>query len=198
MNRKGGPGFSSAVPITHEAPTFDLGNMQFDASKLVSTCRLLALTNNDYEGQASTVLEEVLANNSAESFVVERQHDALEYRAASCIFRLVDMMLWRYPSTAKKDMDLLSSTPQHDMERSEQIVHRPLFGGKEWTTAHVRLGEMQSLEVLGGTMKAHARHLKDTMLDRNDVNPASLTVRRKPCPIKYTLPLLNDGDSGNV
>mmetsp|Transcript_2829 Transcript_2829/g.6548 ORF Transcript_2829/g.6548 Transcript_2829/m.6548 type:complete len:772 (+) Transcript_2829:205-2520(+) len=187
-NRNEGPGFSSSILITHKAPTFDIGNMKFDASKIVSTCRLLTLTNDDYEGQALSVLEEVLANNTAESFLVERQSDALEFRAASCVFRLVDMMLWRYPSTVKKDMDLLSSAPHDTLEG----VPRPLlFGGKEWTAAHVRLGEMQSLEVLGGSMKAHARRLKEAITSKDGIGSVALTVRRKPCSMEHTLPLLD-------
>jgi hypothetical protein len=197
-NRKEGPGFSSATPITDKAPTFDRGNMRFDASKIVSTCRLLTLTNDDYEGQALSVLDEVLTNNTAESFLVERQSDALEFRAASCVFRLVDMMLWRYPSTVKKDMDLLSPTPQDAMKTLEEVRRPLLFGGKEWTAAHVRLGEMQSLEVLGGSMKAHARHLKETIISRDGVGSSALTVRRKPCSMEHTLALLEDGGGGSL
>ena len=185
-NRGDGPGFSSAVPAVvgrageHRAdpPTFDLRNLRFDASRIVSTCRLITLTVDDLGGEAARVLAAALAEGTAgTTFSVERQGDASEFRASSCIFRLVDMMLWRYPSTVAEDMELLAG------------ADGPAFGSSEWMVAHVRLGEMQSLEILGGTMKQHARQLK-AKLDESGADPRSFTVRKKPCPLELTKPLM--------
>ena len=66
------------------------------------------------------------------------------------------------------------------------------------TAAQVRLGEMQSLEVLGGSMKAHARRLKETLISRNGISSAALTVRPKPCSMEHTLALLDHGGGGSL
>uniref|UniRef100_A0A7S0AMQ6 Uncharacterized protein n=1 Tax=Minutocellus polymorphus TaxID=265543 RepID=A0A7S0AMQ6_9STRA len=168
--------------------------MRFDVSKLVATCRLITLTNEDYEGNAQSVLADALNGGEefAASFVVEKQTDALEYRAASCIGRLVDMMLRRYPSSVAKDLALLSNRSGSN-GAAEASSRNLQYGSKEWYAAHVRLGEMQSLEVLGGSMMQHARRLRNGLgiPSASSKNPA-LIVRRKPCPLEYSLALLEN------
>lgn len=189
--RNQGPGFSSAVQNSPTSPpVFDMRKMRFDVRKLVASCRLITLTDDDYEGQAQSILADALTKGGefVESFVVEKQSDALEYRAASCISRLVDIMLRRYPSSVAKDLDALSksSTRSFSREASAAIQH----GSKEWYATNVRLGEMQSLEILGGSMMQHARRLRSGMGASSADGGAALIVRRKPCSIEYSLPLL--------
>ena len=162
--------------------------MRFDVSKLVATCRLITLTDDDYEGRAQSILTDALTKGGefAESFVVEKQSDALEYRAASCIGRLVDIMLRRYPSSVAKDLDALSKSSRAAYEEASAAIQ---YGSKEWYATNVRLGEMQSLEILGGSMMQHARRLRSSMGSSSE-SSAALIVRRKPCSIEYSLPLL--------
>ena len=189
--RNQGPGFSSAVQNSPTSPpVFDMRKMRFDVSRLVATCRLITLTDDDYEGQAQSILTDALTEGGefAESFVVEKQSDALEYRAASCIGRLVDIMLRRYPSSVTKDLDALSKS--YTRAASEEASVAIQCGSKEWYATNVRLGEMQSLEILGGSMMQHARRLRSGMGAPSADGGAALIVRRKPCSIEYSLPLL--------
>ena len=192
-----GPGFSSAVPSEAAAtpPVFDMRKMRFDVSKLVATCRLIMLTNEDYGGKAQSVLADALDRGEefASSFVVEKQTDELEYRATSCIGRLADAMLRRYPSSAVRDLKLLTmpfgSNATAEASSSSSTLQ---YGSKEWYAAHVRLGEMQSLEVLGGSMMQHARRLRRGMgaSSATGSENAALIVRRKSCHLEHSLALL--------
>ena len=185
-----GPGFSSAVQNSPTSPPiFDVRKMRFDVSKLVATCRLITLTDEDYDGQAQSILADALTKGGefVESFMVEKQSDALEYRAASCIGRLVDIMLRRYPSSVTKDFDALSKSSTAASEEASAAIQ---YGSKQWYATNVRLGEMQSLEILGGSMMQHARRLRSGMGAPSADGAAALIVRRKPCPIEYSLPLL--------
>ena len=59
--RNQGPGFSSAFQNSPTSPpVFDMRKMRFDVSKLVATCRLITLTDEDYEGQAKSILADAL------------------------------------------------------------------------------------------------------------------------------------------
>ena len=188
--RNQGPGFSSAVQNSHTSPpVFDMRKMRFDVSKLVATCRLITLTDYDYDGQAQSVLADALNKGGEllQSFVVQKQSDALEYRAASCLGRLVDIMLRRYPSSVAKDLDALSKPSRAASEEASAAIQ---YGSEEWYAVHVRLGEMQSLEILGGSMMQHARRLRSSMGAPSADGAAAFIVRRKPCPIEYSLPLL--------
>ena len=145
--------------------------------------------------RAQSVLADALDRGEefASSFVVEKQTDELEYRATSCIGRLVDAMLRRYPSSIARDLKLLSipfgSNATAEASSSSSTLQ---YGSKEWYAAHVRLGEMQSLEVLGGSMMQHARRLRSGMgaSSATSSENAALIVRRKPCPLEHSLALL--------
>merc|ERR1712157_505170 len=52
-------------------------NVQFDAHKLMSTCRVIVLTENDYEKSAKSILSEMLFNNT---LLLLKDTDSLEYR----------------------------------------------------------------------------------------------------------------------
>lgn len=118
---------------------------------------------------------------------MEKQSDALEYRAASCIGRLVDIMLRRYPSSVTKDLDALSKSSRAASGEASAAIQ---YGSKEWHATNVRLGEMQSLEILGGSMMQHARRLRNGIGASSADGGAALIVRRKACPIENSLPLL--------
>jgi hypothetical protein len=79
------PAQSSEEPITFIAPHLEPSQISWDLTKLVATCRLMALITSDFDGKATEVLKEQLGNSS---FLMERDTDALEYRALMCIARL--------------------------------------------------------------------------------------------------------------
>lgn len=173
------PAMNSRIPIMVEAPKFDSKKVKFDGSKLISTCRLLALTTNDFGGDANEVLSEVLRNNTAKTFMIARQTDELEFRALTWLARLTSISLSRYPSTVPKDIEALMSS---DLE----------FRSKEWSAAHVRLGEMQTLEVLRSIATSGARQMLNNIKGRDvgDDDDRSIYIRHKPCPLEYSQPLM--------
>ena len=175
----------SSIPITLEAPKFDSKKLKFDGSKLVATCRLLALTTSDYDGNAISVLSDVLKNNTAKSFMVTKQTDELEFRALTWLARLTSIKLSQYPSSVPKDMELLQSSTVE-------------FGSKKWSAAQIRLGEMQTLEVLRSIATSGARQMLKNIQNQDDVDSTNddgstqeaIFIRHKPCSLEYSQPIL--------
>lgn len=181
------PAMKSSIPITLEAPKFDAKKLKFDGSKLIATCRLLALTTSDYDGNAINVLSDVLKNNTAKSFMVQRQTDELEFRALTWLARLTSIKLSQYPSSVPKDMELLQSSTVE-------------FGSKKWSAAQIRLGEMQTLEVLRSIATSGARQMlkniqnRDVDLTNDDGIEEATFIRHKPCSLEYTQPILTTNE----
>ena len=94
---------------------------------------------------------------------------SLEARSMGCLVRLLGMMTWRYPRTSSKEEAALmrvSLSPSRypppdevddddekvtDAEEQGQdaaVALPPHFGTLEWSAAHVRLGELQTLEAV--------------------------------------------------
>jgi hypothetical protein len=119
---------SSDISITTEPPQIDPRKLRMDITHLVETCRLLALTLDDYNGMASEVLQKNLANNS---FVVGRGDEALEYRALMFLARLASTALQQYPKNPPQQYEIVAQ------------LNLDAFGSRNWTAAHLRLGEMQ-------------------------------------------------------
>mmetsp|Transcript_14196 Transcript_14196/g.20273 ORF Transcript_14196/g.20273 Transcript_14196/m.20273 type:complete len:731 (+) Transcript_14196:70-2262(+) len=176
-NPKSNPSASSNMPILNHSPKFDPKSVQFDGSKLISTCRLLSLTELDYDGKAIDVLSSVLRNKTAATFLVKRQTEELEFRALNCLARLSHSALAGYNTTVPQTMMFLDDNLSP-------------FGSIEWTAAQVILGEMQTLEVLKSISMSGAKQMLKNRHDRNpslDKRESSLIVRRKPCPIDFSL-----------
>ena len=131
---KSTPAQSSEEPITFLAPHLNPSEIGWDLTHLVETCRLMALITSDYDGKATEVLTEQLGNSS---FVVERGSDALEYRALMCVARLTSTTLSQYTRNLKEEEELV------------QKLNEESFQSRNWTAAHLRLGEMQVSEWLG-------------------------------------------------
>ena len=71
------PAINLSMPITTNPPKFDLKGLAFDGSKVISTCRLFTLTDEDFDGKAAEVLLNVLRNNTTDIFFVSRQQTSL-------------------------------------------------------------------------------------------------------------------------
>jgi SET domain len=125
---------SSDMMITDLVPQVDPRVTAIELSRLVATCRLLALTTDDYDGNAIQVLKDNMKNNT---FVVEGGSTTLEYRALMFLYRLSSTALIQYKTTPKEAFDLVA-----------QLNQENAFPGKNWTAAHLRLGEMQ-VRVIG-------------------------------------------------
>ncbi len=143
------PGKSSRLTQLKAIPNFYSGsgnNVRFDGKHIIATCRLIALSEDDYEGKALETLEyyynlimdstinDPKNSSSLNEYFVHPQDEHLEYRALSCLHRLVTIRLSQYPSTIMEDIiKLKSATTLHVRE--------------QWSIL-VNLGEKQSLEAL--------------------------------------------------
>lgn len=177
---KSRPSKSTEIPITYDPPDFDIENLKLDASKIIETCRLISLTNDDFDGNAIQVLTEALDND--EPLAIDNQGVELEYRALACLSRLTGMSKWRY----KQDLDT-------EMALVRELTHEA-FQSRMWTAAQVRLGEMQTLEVLhrvalSGVMEMTNRIQKEANSDSYDVLPH---IHEQPCPVEYTDALVEE------
>lgn len=146
------PGKSSKTVQLHTIPTFynnkrGTSNVKFDGSHIIATCRLIVLTEQDYDGRSLEILERFLwkqEHTHADvplDFVAQAQGDHLEYRALECLYRLVTRKLSHYPTTILEDVDKLTQ------KSNQQQQQTPLDTREQWSLL-VNLGEKQSLEVL--------------------------------------------------
>lgn len=172
------PSISSNVRITEKTPTFNPKEVKLNGSKIIATCRLIALTVDDYDGKAIEVLERAL-RVEGNNFMVPKQSDALEYRSLIVLARLTTGALSRYPATVPKDISSISSSTMK-------------FQSKDWNAAHVRLGEMQSLEVLRSIATSGSKQLRLSAEKYLPSTHASLKIHRSPCPQEISLDLLAD------
>lgn len=172
------PGATSFTPNQNEPPRFKPGRVKFDGSKLIETCRLLALTNEDFDGNAVTTLRNALQNGNAEEFQMTRQSDELEYRALNWLARLTNVALKKYPSTVREDMQRLMESDV-------------IFKSKEWYALQTRLGEMQSLESLRSIATSGTRHMMERVRKKKkSVTSTAMFIRRRVCSIDYSSSLI--------
>ena len=174
------PAKSTEVPITYDPPDFDVQNLHLDASKLIETCRLISLTTVDFDGNALKVLQDALNND--EPLVIENQGDNLEYRALACLSRLSGLSRWRYKQDIEAEMKLV-----------RELTYEA-FQSRMWTAAQVRLGEIQTLDVLhrvaiSGVMEMTKRIQKEMNSESFDVLPH---IHEQPCDVEFTKALLEE------
>jgi hypothetical protein len=167
------PAAASNRHITYQPPAFDMRELRFDGSWVFSTCRLITLTDRDYDGTALQMLQENLNN---ESFILPPARDALEFRTLMCVARMSQTALSRFGVTIEQQVDMVAR------------LNREAFQSRNWTVQHLRLGEMQTLEALKLTAFAGLR--KTFHYKMQSTEPA-FTMRDEPCPLRFQ-PLLED------
>lgn len=149
--------------LPDRVPSFDMKALPgFDASKVISTCRLIVLTEDDFDGSALSVLQDYLASER-DGILIEKQSDNLEYRALLCLARLSGLVLHRFEIPSEKAVETFA-----DSVKAEP--HSPL-----WTTHHVVVGEVQTLEVLTKVAAAGAHQYAAK------ISGELPTIRRLPC-----------------
>lgn len=158
----------------------------FDFSKVMETCRIIAMTYKDYNGTAMTILEEALNSRSGTSSnhggvldpppPVPKGDASLEFRSLVCTGRMAIVALGRFP---------------HSVEEEMKLIQQSEFQSKNWTAAHLRLGEMQTLEVLRDMTFVTAKRFRSA-LEQASPDGKLPVVREKPCPWEYTGALLED------
>lgn len=168
----------SIVPISSDPPLFDAKRVKFDGSKVLSTCRLITLIHEDYDGNAINILEQALKNESStDTIIVTRQNDLSEFRSLNCLVRLTTIALSRYPQTTMDYYNTLSSSAL-------------AYGSPEWISTHVALGEMLSLESLRNIASSGAQMIVEKLKLKENSDPAAF-IRKLPCPNHFSRSLLN-------
>lgn len=176
------PAKSTARPITWDVPQFYVNYTYLpDSLDFVrETCRLITLTNDDYNGNAIQVLR---ANVDNPNFVIGPDvSDALEFRSYLCLSRLF--------GTALVTMELQGSSPSEVQRISE--LNRHEFGTFNWTAYHVRLGEMQALHAAATLIFAR---VSESWEDKKIDPEIEYTMRDESCPSEYLKFLFREGES---
>lgn len=156
------PAPQSDKPANLVPPRFNMKTLQFDARALFETCRLITLTHTDYNG--SLQIDRMLPTR-----------DALEFRTLMCVARMASTALSRFRVSID---DQLETVAQLNVDA---------FQTPDWTIAHLRLGEMQTLEALKQTAFAGLQ----TFRDQVDTTP-SFTMRNKPCGPEHLQRLMKE------
>jgi len=168
------PAMSSNIPITLHPPEIDMRSLQFDGRHIFSTCRLISLTHKDYNGTAAKLLQKNMNNAS---YYLPPTRDALEFRTLMCVARMAQTALSKFGVSVHDQLDLVSRLNQNSSA----------FQTRNWTAAHLRLGEMQTLEALKQTAYAGLRPFQDQI----DTEPG-FSMRNEACPPQLLHPLLSD------
>jgi hypothetical protein len=112
-------------------PEFD-PELRITMPQLVDTCRIMVLTNSDYNGNVVGFIREALEYYKDDVFPPPVTSPDLEYRTLHCVKRLAGLALESYPA---------SSITQ---EKANWIkLNQQEFQSRDWNWSHLRLGEMQ-------------------------------------------------------
>lgn len=163
------PGITHDTPIILEPPTpipfYAKENLDLELP--MSTCRLMSLVVSDLDGKASEVLRENLHNKS---FILKKGNDSLEYRSWMCLRR------WMRAGIISFEADVRS-----ERQRVHKMNKGRAFGSRDWGAANVRLGEMQSMQVVATIVKEKVSELwGDTLPDKPEYS-----TMEYPCPDEY-------------
>jgi hypothetical protein len=135
-----------------------------DSQYAMTTCRLIALTESDFEGEAVEVLQQHLESQES-GILIQAQSNSLEYLALNCIARLM-----RITSDEMKAKNATSD----ELKEEEGIS----------AAQQVFQGELLSLKMTSKLAKESLQQLKELMPD--------LPIRDTPCNWKHTEKLAHD------
>jgi hypothetical protein len=148
-------------------PEFDIETIQFLKSLggVLSLCRVISITHRDYEGNATAILRDGV--NLKAPILMKPGNDGLELRSRMCIARLANTALEQFDNNVIQQTDLVAQ------------LNKEAYFSPEWNAAHVRLGEMQSLQAIGKLAFWHVQKQVDKI-----ENPPSddFIIRFEECP----------------
>jgi hypothetical protein len=173
---------SSEWPPRGIIRTLDVSRGSPDVQGVLAACRLLVVTHEDFDGTATQLLRDHLPEAGSYMLPPSSPHDALEYRTLQCVERLSSQSISRFGTTvnaAKKRVTQAEASLDEDSRT-------------EWTAAHLRLGELQTLDLLRGMAVATIRQEWPTEQDRPG---RAYRMRRTPCPVHLLQPLLAERGS---
>ena len=186
---------SHQLPNHTKLPNFNR-NSKLDIKYVLSTCRLIAINQTDYDTLYTNILSKHTTKNeitNAQNPILHlpKQSDDAEFFALSCLERLTTKALSSYPSNVDKDMFYLKS----------QASNTSFYKSIVWNAVHVRLGEMQTLEVLRNVAISGMRQMLTRIQNRNNnendqskkTSLSRFKARKKPCPLEWSAQVvLND------
>lgn len=153
-------------PPDHD-PEYVMEHVDLDMVR--STCRLITLTEADYNGTATQLLKNNLHN---ENFKLEEGNDALEYRSWMCIRRWVTSLLSGMDSrrTIKDELEIVENLRMNgDHTSRDGAGHR------------LRLSEMLGLEITNVLIQPTTAKWFN-WFEKEPKVPSDYTIRVQPCP----------------
>jgi SET domain len=169
---------------TFKVPQFDLKDFDFDGSKLMSTCRLITLTWEDYDGNAVAKLKTAY-EMSTDPFIVKHQTPNLEYRSLMCMARFSGLALSRYG----KGFNFWS-----EVGRVEEL-NKESWGSTQWAASHVNLGEYMTLDLLNHMANSGVQEYTKRLSPNEPTVEAMIKIepiRVQACNWSWTEALVND------
>lgn len=143
---------------------------------ILSTCRLLALTKEDYHGRAKDILEALIKkyNSGDEKFRMIPGAAPLEYRARVWLKRLATAVLQSYQACP--------TTSSSAAEEAERLLMLQATNASmpEIMESNIRLAELQTLELLIAYSNQYMEKEKD----------AAKHIHDEPCSMELSNSLL--------
>jgi hypothetical protein len=156
--------------------------------KVLSTCRLMVLTHQDYNATAIELLQSNRHNTSFYLFPEsttapfvrgDAPEDALEFRTYMCMARMVQSAMSRFPiSTVDQQLELLATLPQ---------------SSRNWTRAQLHLQELRTLDAAKQILFHHLgqKFPQQMMMPASgQSSSAKYSLRDEPCSFPQLQPLL--------
>jgi hypothetical protein len=182
-NKDAKPAATFDEPSSTQVPLFDMKNLDFDGSKLMSVCRLISLTLDDYDNNALAELMSAY-EMTKDSISVNYQTDLLEYRSLMCLARFSGMVMSKYG----KEWTIQNATMYVDG------LNKNSWGSGKWAAAHVRLGEFLTLDLLNKIAKSGVQEYSKKLSPDDpslDAMSKLVPIRVVPCDWNYTEELVN-------
>mmetsp|Transcript_2490 Transcript_2490/g.3668 ORF Transcript_2490/g.3668 Transcript_2490/m.3668 type:complete len:377 (-) Transcript_2490:160-1290(-) len=173
------------------------------AKNIRSTCRLITLTHEDYDGAADRVIRDAVQSN--ETFYIPRLNAASEYRTMVCLLQLTDSYLSHAPAldhpayenlrnawalVAEKAREDAMSAPPRPMPtgwietRDDKSGHTFYLNQKTGKTTWIRPVPRWGAKAIRKDPPPPAEGKQNQM--------ASLISRKKPCDFNLTATLFPD------
>mmetsp|Transcript_24444 Transcript_24444/g.36449 ORF Transcript_24444/g.36449 Transcript_24444/m.36449 type:complete len:329 (+) Transcript_24444:1-987(+) len=174
---------TTTIPDNYKVPSFGVDideYLESAALKASLPCRLITLTHRDLDGNGYTILiedlEEMNEGSSGALLKLEWAEINIAWmiRTLHCMHTLASVQKQRYGTS-------VASQEKQILEMRENNSRVDSF---EWNAAHLKLGEMQSQEVIENFTLLFLESME------MDDNSEDFFVRNEPCPWEYSKELL--------
>ena len=172
--------WSASLPQRDTDPTSTSVPIDDGVNPLISTCRLLALTHRDYDGNALGIVEQKIQeieqarlatpsdyHGETYDLVFKRGQKGLEYRAGIWLYRLAAHSINKWGDTSSNI----------ELENMENFSPYTI----DWMASYVRYQELLTLE----TLKLYAEHVVQQVSSSqgDPIHPDDMFHRNHLCPV---------------